>query len=428
MGKDVPPGASTPLDPILMRYSILTLVLSLGLFACASTPEEVVRGPSVAELIRLARYEEAIRVSAELVDEAPGAESFAQHRLARAAWLLDQGRALTFDDKDHEALLTLEQALVLEPESEVVLMWVGKTRAKIAMVLFHEGFELHSSEEYAAATEKYTEALEMNPAHEGASRGRELASRQSQYRVDLAKGYYVDGVRALSDYWLEQAKSRFGYTRKYLPDHARALNRRNKVDGMLAGQRVILGTDYMARGLYAAARNEFRLAQILDDSADGLEGLLEEADREARARDHLVQAEMLVFKGEFESALSVLDDGQELTVLQREDFEVVRGEIDEDRNRLIYERALAYEHDYLYERAIEIYGDLLARTDFYEDARARRGTLSDYVENAARLYEEIRETAEPEEKLSLMRQIEIFWPEYRDVQERIMRLEHALSS
>ena len=55
-----------------------------------------------------------------------------------------------------------------------------------AQVVRHFG---DPSAEYAAATEKYTEALKMNPAHEGASRGRELASRQSQYRVDLAKSY-----------------------------------------------------------------------------------------------------------------------------------------------------------------------------------------------------------------------------------------------
>jgi len=412
-----------------MRLPLTALLVSVALCACSSTvEEEEVSGPSVSELIRSARYEQALRLSGELVEEAPSSASFSQHRMATVAWLMNQGRNLTFADQDHEALLTFEQALLLEPKSDLVLLWVGKTRAKIATLLFQEGIEFHAKEEYTSASERYTQALEMNPAHEGARRGKILARRQSEYRVDLAKGYYVAGVRALTDYWLEQAKARFGYTRKYLPDHDRALNRRNKVDGMLADQRVILGTDYISRGLYAAARNEFRLAQILNPSTEGLEDKLENASREALARDHLLNAEMLVFKGEFDSALAVLDEGQALTALQEEDFELVRVGIDDEENRLIYERALAYEHDYLYGEAIEVYDELLARTDYYEDCLARRETLSDYVDNAKRLYGKLLDTGDLGDKLSLLRQIEIFWPEYRDIQERIVRLEHALNS
>jgi len=409
-----------------LHHYILPALVTLS--ACSSTPEEEVQGPSVARLIELTRYEEALRLSQELVELSPSAESYEQQELATVAWYLHQGREQTFGDKDYEALLTFEQALLLKPESPIVLQWVGKTRSKIADRLYLEGSELHALEEYAAAVLKYDEALEMAPDHQGALRARELAGRQSQYRVDLAKGYYVAGVRALSDYWLEQAKSRFGYTRKYLPDHERALSRRNKVDGMLAGQRFILGTDYMSRGLYAAARNEFRLAQILHPSTEGLDERLEEATQEAAARDHLLKAEMLVFKGEFDGALAALDEGVTLTTLQLEEFEFVRSEIDDEKNRIIYERALAYEHDYLYEEAIVVYDELLARTDYYEDSRARRGTLSDYVQSADRLYQQLSSAGDPESELSLLKQIEIFWPEYRDIQERIERLESSLNS
>ena len=75
-----------------------------------------------------------------------------------------------------------------------------------------------------------------------------------------------------------------------------------------------------------------------------------------------------------------------------------------------------------------MYDELLARTDYYEDSRARRGTLVDYVESAGRLYGEIPKAGDAQGKLSLLKQIEIFWPEYRDIQERIQRLEHTLGS
>lgn len=423
MGKETGLAASTPLVLNTMRHFTIATLASLALCACSSTPEEVDLGPSVRELVRTARYEAALRRASELAHENPGEIAAADQRMATVAWLIYSGRELSFADRDQEALMTFEQALVLEEESKVALMWVGKTRAKIATLLHQEGVELHAKEDYPGAAAKYAAALDMNPAHESARRGLELARRQGVYRVELAKGYYVEGVRALTDYWLEQAKSRFGYTRKYLPDHERALNRRNKVDGMLAGQRVILGTNYMSRGLYAAARNEFRLAQILRPSTEGVEEFLDHATLEARASDHLLKAEMFVFRGEFTDALQELDKGRVLSELQAEAFEEVRVGIDAEENRLIYERALAYEHDYLYEDAIEVYGELLARTDYFEDARARSETLADYVENAVRLYGEMLDVGESADKLSLLRQIEIFWPEYRDVQERIVRLE-----
>ena len=413
---------------MIMRLHHHLLLVLVALSACSSTTEEVSVGPSVTDLIRLTRYEEALRLSQEFVDAAPSAENYEQQETATIAWLLNQGRMQTFGDKDFEALTTFEQALLLRPDSEVVLKWIGKTRAKIANQLFLEGTELHALEEYAEAVVKYDEALVMAPDHDSAIRAKTLAERQSQYRIDLAKGYYVAGVRALSDYWLEQAKSRFGYTRKYLPEHSRALNRRKKVNGMLAGQRLILGDDYMSRGLYAAARNEFRLAQILHPITEELQERLEEATREAAASDQLLKAEMFVFKSEFDAALGALDEGIKLTTLQVDQFELVRVEIDDEKNRIIYERALAYEHDYLYEEAINVYDELLVRTDYYEDSRARRETLNDYVRNADRLYGEISSTKDARNKLSLLKQIEIFWPEYRDIQERILRLEHSLNS
>ena len=413
---------------MIMRLHHHLLLVLVALSACSSTTEEVSVGPSVTDLIRLTRYEEALRLSQEFVDAAPSAENYEQQETATIAWLLNQGRMQTFGDKDFEALTTFEQALLLRPDSEVVLKWIGKTRAKIANQLFLEGTELHALEEYTEAVVKYDEALVMAPDHDSAIRAKTLAERQSQYRIDLAKGYYVAGVRALSDYWLEQAKSRFGYTRKYLPEHSRALNRRKKVNGMLAGQRLILGDDYMSRGLYAAARNEFRLAQILHPITEGLQERLEEATREAAASDQLLKAEMFVFKSEFDAALGALDEGIKLTTLQVDQFELVRVEIDDEKNRIIYERALAYEHDYLYEEAINVYDELLVRTDYYEDSRARRETLNDYVRNADRLYGEISSTKDARNKLSLLKQIEIFWPEYRDIQERILRLEHSLNS
>lgn len=410
-----------------MRSPLYVTLAAAALFSCSTTAVEEATGPSVSGLIASMEYEEALRVSASRVASVPSQTNLREQKRATVAWLLNQGRQLTFADKDVEALLTFEQALLLEPSSEVVLTWIGKTRWKMASASFELAMELHANEDYAGALAKYAEALGMNPSHQGALRGSELAERQSIYRTGLAKDYYVDGVRALSDYWLEQARSRFGYTRKYIPEHPRAVNREGKVTGMLAGQRVILGDDYMKSGLFAAARNEYRLAQILDASRDDVVEKLHRARLEARAGELLLEAEMFVFKGDFEAALASLKEGEELTQRQSEQFEEVRSGVDQERHRIIYERALTFEHDYLYQEALDVYDDLLARIDYYEDSRARRETLASYVTNADRLYAEAGTCGDVEEELSLLRQIEIFWPEYLDIQVRITDLEKSSS-
>jgi len=408
-----------------MRSHLFALLAAAALASCSSTDVEQDSGPSVGKLIAATRYEEALRVSTDRLKRVPSSANRREQKRATIAWLMNQGRDLTFADKDFEALLTFEQALLLDPKSEVALTWIGKTRGKMATSSFDLGMELHASEGYAGAMEHYSEALKMNPSHDGARRGLDLAKRQSAYRTGLAKDYYVDGVRALSDYWLEQAKSRFGYTRKYIPEHERALNREEKVAGMLAGQRMTLGDVYIESGLFAAARNEYRLAQILDASVVGVDEKLKLARLEARAGELLLEAEMFVFKGDFDAALTSLTEGEELTQHQLEKFEAVRSTVDVERNRILYQRALALEHDYLYQGAIDVYDELMARVDYYEDSRARRDTLMDYVSNAGRLYAEAGSCGDSEEEFSLLRQIEIFWPEYLDIQERISSFENA---
>ena len=42
--------------------------------------------------------------------------------------------------------------------------------------------------------------------------------------------------------------------------------------------------------------------------------------------------------------------------------------------------------------------------------------------DAAALYEQMEATEDAGEKVQLLRQIELFWPEYRDIQERLAAL------
>ena len=67
-GKEASPAASTDLAPAtIMRIHTYLLPALAALCACSSTPEETTDGPTVARLIELTRYEEALQLSQELV-------------------------------------------------------------------------------------------------------------------------------------------------------------------------------------------------------------------------------------------------------------------------------------------------------------------------------------------------------------------------
>ena len=167
-----------------MRSPLYVTLAAAALFSCSTTAVEAPAGPSIRGLIITMDYEEAVRLSAERVASSPSRTNLHEQKLATIAWLLDQGRKLTFADKDMEALLTFEQALVLEPTSVGALTWIGKTRGKMANSSFELAMELHANEDYSGALEFYAEALSMNPSHDGALRGSELAKKQSGQRKD----------------------------------------------------------------------------------------------------------------------------------------------------------------------------------------------------------------------------------------------------
>jgi hypothetical protein len=95
---------------------------------------------------------------------------------------------------------------------------------------------------------------------------------------------------------------------------------------------------------------------------------------------------------------------------------------------VVYRDALALERDWRLEEAVARYDELLAEAQFWKDAITRRNTLQEYVRRAPELYEKAAAAATKEEQLQILRQIELFWPEYRDVSTRIRDLAKELGS
>ena len=120
--------------------------------------------------------------------------------------------------------------------------------------------------------------------------------------------------------------------------------------------------------------------------------------------------------------IDYLDRGREVSLARKELFDEALASIDDARAAKTYQKALDLEHDFRYEAAIAKFRQLLEGRDYYEDAISRLRTLEEYVTDAAALYEQMEATEDAAEKVQLLRQIELFWPEYRDIQERLAAL------
>ncbi|MDA0947972.1 MAG: hypothetical protein O2799_05605 [Planctomycetota bacterium] len=408
-----------------MKVPQSPLLTLLALAACASSPEAKT-GRSVDWLVDHGQYAEAVVRAAALLESEPASvQAQEAHRRATMAWHLSEGRRLTFDGADMEALEAFGRARDLEPLNPVVVSWIEKTRRKLSRTWLDRGLEAQSEQRLDDAQEAFEQSLAFNPEEDESAIGLAAVSLLQAYRETLGEDYYDEGVRAVSDWEYEIARSRFGASSKYRPGDPKPERRVGEVERELSRKRTTQAIVLEADGLHAAARNDYRVALLLDPENAEAEAGLARAREEATADELLLQGRMAILRGEFATARDYLERGKETSLVRKELFDEALAGIDDARAAKTYQKALDLEHDFRYEAAIAKFQELLEGRDYYEDAISRLRTLEDYVSDAAALYARVEESQDPAEQLQLLRQIEVFWPEYRDIRERLQALEAA---
>jgi tetratricopeptide (TPR) repeat protein len=404
--------------------SFPALVALLGLAAACSSTRDTEGDDSVPWLVRHGRYQEAVELAAERAERDPDdPETVEDHRLASAAWHMDRGRRLAFEGRNEEALVAFAEAKAIAPEQVVIDVWIGAARERLADTWLERGLERHNAEDLEGAVECYEKALALVPDHDPTRETLARALLQQNFRRGMGEEYYDDGVRALDRYFLHEAHSLFTYVLKYEPKNDRAHERGDQTQELLAAERATMAAELEERGDYAASRNEFRLALLLAPQLEAAQEGLERMQREEKAAELLRECDRLALQGRFEEAEQRLAQASELSERQTEEIEAHRTDLHQARLERLYEDARTLESDWRYEEAVAAYGKLLEREPFFRDAIARRDTLQSYVEQAAELYAKYEAAASDEERLTYLRQIAVFWPEYRDVKLRLSQLE-----
>jgi len=408
--------------------NFLALLVALPTFLCACVEEGVRPEDTVEWNLHHMQYSRALELAQQGVEKSPS-DAHAAELLKRAqvAALLENGRRLTLDDRDVDALKTFEQALKLDEGSQEIQDWIRKTQLKLGDSWLQVALELHARGELNGALDAYEQSLRYHPGYQVALNGMDQVVKEVNHRDSLSKSYFEGGVHALSDYWLERAKGLFAYSNKYKPAQEHTLERSKQVSLLLAKQRQKVAQALEKQNLFGAARSEYRMALLLAPDDPPSKAALERCTNEVKAQRKLEDCHYQIMRGNFDRAAKLIEDGLALTTAQTEKFEGARAEIELQRNDKVYQGALALERDQRFPEAIEKYQGLLAQASFFKDTLARVDTLKGYVALAGELYQKYEQATDDKVRLDLLQQIRIFWPEYRDVTKLVTELEKKLA-
>ncbi len=150
---------------------------------------------------------------------------------------------------------------------------------------------------------------------------------------------------------------------------------------------------------------------------------LERCSNEVKAQRKLEDCNYQIMRGNYDRAEKLIDEGLALTQAQTELFEGARAKMQEQKLDRVYQEALSLEKDQRFPEAIEKYQELLAQTSYFKDTLTRIDTLQSYIKLAGELYAKAEASTDDKERLDLLQQIRIFWPEYRDVAKLVSGLE-----
>ncbi|MBC8451534.1 MAG: hypothetical protein H8D72_02375, partial [Planctomycetes bacterium] len=290
-----------------MKANRLALFLLLASAACQATEEKT----SVSDLFKRGDFEGALALAQADASSAPDDPYYAGVEvMARVAVLMEDGRRATLDGNLALALEHFFEADSLAPGHPVVTSWIGKVVGDLNERTLREGGAALMEGELERAAELYERALVFEPDQEAAQAGLARTLLLTNYRKGLSEKYYKDGVRSLREYWLGQAGKEFATVEKYAPDDQRGSFRRDQVSRLLAQDRALMAGDLEAKGLFHAARNEFRIALLVDPDNTEAKAGMDRTDQEVAAFAKLDEAERATLRGDFQGAKEALVEGR----------------------------------------------------------------------------------------------------------------------
>ena len=405
--------------------ALLGLALAVG---CTSTDTYEDQDP-FRRAIRESRFDQAEEIARQELEANPG-DAEAEARLVRVevARRVDLARSLVFEDQPQAALDLLVETQAMAPDEGILQVWIAKVRNQLAWEWLEIAASYSGDADLENARAALQRALLYVPDNPEAQTDLERTLVRIAYRKDLSDEYFITALRKLREARYVSADRDLGISTLYDAANLDAARRREDVRSRLAGERNATAAVFETEGLWFAALGEYRAVLFLEPENEvALDGV-ERLEREVQAEQHLRLAEMMVRRREFAEAHVELDAARALTAAQVGRVEQLEGDIEAARWQAMYDRGEALYGDQQFEEAVAILSSLLDEAGDFADARQLRDTLVETIAEVEGLYQRASEADDDAARLSLLRQVQVLWPEYRDVPQQVETLQARLEA
>ena len=371
------------------------------------------------------------------LEEAGGAQSgdpevAAAWREARIDFLVHEAQRMVFLDREEDALELLAEAVTTHPGNEVVAAMVTRARQKLAQRATARADAAMSFGEPSEALKLYQEAVSWVPDHKPALDGIERVRATFAAMHQKAQEHFLEAIRRFPELrWVEVDWHASAALQKD-PSRTDAKDIRTRAARQLAQKTLERAKQAEAEGYYGAALMEYRSARKLDPSLEAIDDRIAHMEKEVQAGGMLAQAMMHSANNRFDKARAMLEEAFVLTVLEKA---VVNDALLQNRKReaeVAYQKARDLELQSQKAEALAGYEALdKAWPDGMLDVKARCASLRSDIAEAEKAWAagEAAEAAnDSKAALEAYQNVELFYPGYKDVRDRIQRLRPAVQA
>lgn len=359
-------------------------------------------------------------------------EVAAAWREARLDYLVHESQRLVFLDREEDALELLAEAAVTHPDNPVVTSLTVRARNKLAQRATALGDRAMAFGEPGEALKHYQEATAWVPAHEPAIAGIERVRQTFAAMHQKAQDHFLEAIRRFPELrWVEVDWHASAALDKD-PSREDAKDLRTRAARQMAQKTLDRAKQAESEGYYGAALMEYRSARKLDPTLEAIDDRIAHMEREVEAGGLLAQAMMHSANKRFDKARSMLEEAFVITVLEKA---VVNDALLQNRRReaeSAYQQARDFELQGLKAEALAGYEALdKSWQDGLLDVKARCASVRSEIAEAEKAWAE-GEAAEAAKDmkaaLEAYQNVELFYPGYKDVRDRIQRIKAAMQA
>lgn len=359
-------------------------------------------------------------------------ELFAAWREARLDYLVHESQRLVFLDREEDALELLAEASETHPDNQVVSALVVSARGKLAQRATALGNRSMAFGEPMEALKLYQEATAWVPDHKPALEGIERVRATFAAMHLEAQQHFLEAVRRFPELrWVEVDWHASAALEKD-PSREDAKDLRTRAARQLAQKTLDRARLAEEEGYYGAALMEYRSARKLDPSLEAIDDRIAHMEKEVQAGGLLAQAMMHSANNRFDKARAMLEEAFVLTVLEKA---VVNDALLQNRRR---EAEVAYQQA----RDLELQGRKAEALAGYEalekawpdgllDVKARCASVRSEIAEAEKAWaagEAAEAAKDMKAALEAYQGVELFYPGYKDVRDRIQRIKAAMQA